>query len=322
METRDFLSRLSPAHREMSSRRWGVAFTNPAAMAGLLLHPRAALRIFRRATESGAAQLTRLLVEHGGHGVPRMPALEPEARRLRDWFPFEETEDGWAMPFDLATAMARSLERERFFAATLVARVNEEQIRAAIEELGVGAIGSPVRQRRELVRALLLREVSGTPELEEAATNVEELQAIRRTDIESVHYVRGSEGLRYEIVLTDGEVVEIVPREIAEMLGRRFDPVVVQEPVAGTRERRAATVRMPDVHPIGALLTFATARAAEEALRCPEFRTLVTRRLDERRVATRAGRLSSEAIDVLDALGFNVSDVAVLELVGGEDEAH
>ena len=64
------------------------------------------------------------------------------------------------------------------------------------------------------------------------------------------------------------------------------------------------------------------ASAVEEALRCPEFRTLVTRRLDERRVATRAGRLSSEAIDVLDALGFNVSDVAVLELVGGEDEAH
>ena len=90
------------------------------------------------------------------------------------------------------------------------------------------------------MRALLLREVSGTPELEEAATNVEELQAIRRTDIESVHYIRGSEALRYEIVLTDGEVVEIVPREIAEMLGRRFDPVVVQEPVAGTRERRAA----------------------------------------------------------------------------------
>lgn len=286
-----------------------------------MLRPRSAQRIYRRAMESGATQLTRLLVEHGGHGVPRLPALESEARRLRDWFPVDESAEAWSIPFDLATAMARSMERERFFVATLVARVSDEGVRAALDELAIATLGSAVRQRRALVRAVDGAEVAPSDELNEAATNVEELQAIRRTDIESVHYVRGSLGLRYEVVLSDGEVVEIVPREIAERLGRQFDEVVVQASAAPAQERRAATVRLPDIHPIGALLTFGTARAAEEALRCPEFRAVVTRRLDERRVATRAGRAAAEAIEVLDALGFDVSDVAVLEVVGGDDAA-
>ena len=298
---------MTPAQLRVCALRWGIPRTTARVMAATLLQPRVAQRVFRRAVEANAGQLARLLVEFGGQPVPELPELEVEAERLRAWYPMQAVDGGWASPFDLAGVLWKQSERQRFFRAGLVARLGDGEVREALEDLGQRPLGSSGRQRVALVAAMAEREA---PVEDALLDEVEELQSLRSRDVSAVRYVPGCGGQRFELDLTDGERIAIVPRELAEARGRQFAPPQVVATRMPVVERRAPSVRLPEQFGIGSLVTFATARAAEEALRCPEFRTMVARRLDERRVATRAGHTAQSAIDVLDGLGFGIDEEA------------
>lgn len=310
METREFLATMTPSQLRVSALRWGIPRTTARVMAARLVRPRTAQRVYRRATEAGAGQLARLLVEYGGRTVPRLPELELEADRLRGWFPLVEDESGWRAPFDFAAALWKQSDRQRFFLASLVARLSDEDVRAVLADLDLAPIGSTLRQRREILTALA--DAKGDADaIADGADEVEELQSLRSRDVASVHYRAGTAGLGYRVVLVDGEEIDLVPREIAEAHGREFTPPQVEALATAAEERTAPSVRLPEQQPIGALITFATARAADEALRCAEFRQMVARRLDERRVATRPGHTAAAGVEVLDALGFGIDETAL-----------
>lgn len=310
METREFLATMTPSQLRVSALRWGIPRTTARVMAAHLVRPRAALRVYRRASEAGAGQLARLLVEFGGQPVPRVAELELEADRLLGWFPIVESENGWSVPSDFASALWKQSERQRFFASTLLARLPDEDVRDLLSELGGTPTGSTLRQRREILARLGNVHVDPAA-IADAADEVEELQSLRSRDVASVAYRQGTAGIGFRMVLADGEEIDIVSREVAEQVGREFSPPQVEALARPAEERTAPSVRLPDQQPIGALITFATARAAEEALRCAEFRQMVARRLDERRVATRPGHTAASAVDVLDALGFGIDETAL-----------
>ena len=298
---------MTPAQLRVCALRWGIARTTARVMAATLLQPRVAQRVFRRAVEANGGQLARLLVEYGGQPVPALDALAPEAERLRSWYPIQAVDGGWATPFDLASALWKQSDRQRFFRAGLVARLDDAEVREALVELGQRPLGSSARQRACLVAAMAEPPADADDAL---LDEVQELQSLRSRDVRAVRYLPKSGGQQFELELSDGERVRIVAREVAEQHGRSFAEPNVVATRAPTVERRAPSVRLPDQLPVGSLVTFATARAAEEALRCPEFRTMVARRLDERRVATRAGHSAQSAIEVLDGLGFGIDDEA------------
>jgi hypothetical protein len=297
--------------------RCGVERTTPAGMAMNLAKPRMGQRLIRRAAEAAGGQLARLLLEYGGRPVPKSETADAEAAQLEGWYPIYESDGGWAMPGDLSMALWKLADRQRFFLATLIARLSERDVQLMLHEQGRVLLGSHDRQRRVLLSALADTAIVDTPEAQTGATNVEELGAIRSRDVDEVRYVDGSGGMLFVVVLSDGEEVQIVPREVAEALGREFEPPQLANQAPERSAHQERSVRLPDHQAIGALITFATARAAEEALRKPDFRSMVARRLDERRVATRPGHSAASALDVLSELGFVVDPT-----MRGDDASH
>ncbi len=304
MQIIDVLTQMSRAMRDLGAMRWGVPSTTPRVMAELLRRERVANRLYRRACDAGAPQLIELLVEFGGRLLPRQGVLEVEAARLRGWFPWQETKAGWAIPADLAAAMASQVASERFFAVTLAARLDDDELLALSEELALPPLGSHSTRVGCAARAAVDAK-SDAPEVRAAADVIDDHQCVASEDIETVTYVRGSRGLLYGIEFVDGEVLEVCPREVAELLGISFDPVTVAAATPGPTLKESR-VRLPPFTVIGALISFATARAAEDALGEATFRAIAARRLDERRVATRARCSVEQTISVLESLGFRI----------------
>ena len=293
-----------PAEQALGAHRWGLPITTPRVLAGLLRNPKTAGRVCRRGADAGSPQLVRLLVEHGGNPVPRSSALEVEARRLRGWFPFHEGEDGWTVPIEFALAAFRFRERERFFIATLLPRLSRADTDELLTELNVSRLST--HSHRVFLAATTIAAADSLPEHADAVEAVEELQSIRSRDIASVSYVASSGGRLFEVKLSDGERIEITPREIAEKSGATFAPIRVDRPTELSMERTMPDVHVPPVHPIGAIVTFSTSRAADQAFGMAEFKAVAARRIDERRAVTRPSCGALAAHRLLQDLGFHV----------------
>lgn len=293
-----------PAEQALGAHRWGLPITTPRMLAGLLRNAKAAGRVCRRGADVGAPQLVRLLIEHGGTVVPRQSGLEVEATRLRGWFPMTETDAGWSVPMEFALAAFRIRERERFFVATLLPRLTRPDTDGLLTELEIPRLSTHAHRVRMAAERIAASEPNKGDK--SAVESVEELQSMRSRDITQVRYIEGSGGRLFNVEFTDGEVVEITPRELAEKAGATFTPVSVAGPTQLSMERTMPDVHVPTVQPVGAVVTFSTSRAADEAFGMPEFKEIVVRRLDDRRVATRPSCGALGARQLLQGLGFHV----------------
>lgn len=308
MQTYDLLTSMNGGLRELATQRWGLPATTPRILAAMLVRPRAALRLMRRGADAGAGQLTRLMVEYGGRPVPQHRVLEDEAARLRGWFPLIETADGWALPTDLAVSGFGTARVQRLFASTLVATLEGPALDALLAELDVPRFGSPVS--RAVRAAARIVEQGVDDDSAAAAQRTAELGAVDVERVASLAPVPGARGTRWRLETTDGDVIEIAPRELAAACDLGFAPPEVEAP-ADAPAVRAPRLRLPTHVPVGAIVTFSSARAADDALRLGDFRTVVLHRLDERRVATREDCDARSALLILARLGFAIDhDVA------------
>lgn len=305
MRTIDLIANMPRAERSLGAHRWGASPTTARALAARLLQPANALRMCRRGADAGSPQLVRLLVEHGGALVPRQAALEPEADRLRHWFPMLETDAGWSMPADLCVAAAGFRERERFFAATLVTLLDDDGFRALSAELGVTPAATSGQRRIALAAAIRAACASASPSREAVRSTVE-LQSVRRRDIEALIPEADGGGLRFSLRLADGDEAPVCPREAAERAGGAFAPVVVSAPTQIAVEVDLPEVRVPPHQAIGAVIVFASPRTAEEAQKLPAVRSILARRLDDRTIATRPTVDAATARELLRQLGFRL----------------
>ncbi|MFT6395986.1 MAG: hypothetical protein ACJAYU_000728 [Bradymonadia bacterium] len=205
---------------------------------------------------------------------------------------------------EFALAAFRARERERFFVATLLPRLTRSDTDVLLTELEIPRLSTHahrVRKAAERISASVLDKADRG-----AVESVEELQSIRSRDIAQVRYIEGSGGRLFNLELSDGEVVEIAPRELAEKAGATFTPVSISAPTQLSMERTLPEVHVPTVQPIGAVVTFSTPRAADEAFGMPEFKAVLVRRLDDRRAATRPSCGALAARQLLQDLGFHV----------------
>ncbi len=309
MLTYDLLASLPRAERGLGAHRWGMAPTTARVLAAMLLEPENAARVIRRGIDAGAPQLCRLLVEHGGAAVPRTDALAIEAGRLLGWFPLIEDAAGWCVPRDFAAAAAPCVDRERFFTATLIPRLETDDLVGLFDELGLATEGTHGYKLRAAVERVAT--AAKDPACSTAAANVRDLQSIRSSDIASVSSIPNTGGLQFRVVLADGEEVDICPREQAELHGQQFAEVRVEKVASVGIEREMPAVRVPAVQEIGALVTFATSRAADECAAHPDFRNLVARRIDDVTLATRSSCSAEHARTLLLGLGFHIDEVAL-----------
>ncbi len=308
MQTYDLLTSMNGGLRELATQRWGLPATTPRVLAAMIVRPRAALRLMRRGTDAGAGQLTRLMVEYGGRTVPRHRVLEDEAARLRGWFPLIESADGWSLPADLAMAGFGAARVQRLFASTLVATLDGPSLDALLSELGMPRFGSMASRASRASASIPGQAVDDQSVA--AAQQTAELGAIDIERIASLAPVPGSCGTRWRLETTDGDTFEVAPRELAAACDLAFAPPEVEEP-AEEPAVRAPRLRLPTFVPVGAIVTFSSARAADDALRLGDFRTVVLHRLDERRVATREDCDARSALLILARLGFAIDhDVA------------
>jgi hypothetical protein len=217
-----------------------------------------------------------------------------------------ETADGWKVPVEFALAAFRVRKRERFFIATLLPWLPRSDADLLVAELGVSKLST--HAHRLCTAAIAIAEAAASPEHAAAAEAVEELQSIRSRDIAAVTYVPGSAGFLFTIRLTDGELIEITPRELAEKAGATFTPVNVSSPTDLSMERMMPDVRIPPIQSIGAVVTFSTVRAADEAFAMSEFKSVVARRIDDRRAATRPSCGALAAHQLLQDLGFHIDE--------------
>lgn len=304
MQTFDLLASLPRAERGLGAHRWGMPPTTARVLAAMLLEPENAARVVRRGIDAGAPQLCRLLVEHGGSTVPYTDALALEYARLSGWFPVLASPEGWAVPRDFSAAAAASADQERFFTATLLSRVPAESLKSLYEELGLTAHGTQGYKFRTAVETVATAPKDAR--LAQHAQNVADLQAIRVRDIDSVDLIPGFGGLAVRFVLADGEEIEICPREQAELHGEEFAAVKITTVANVGSEHEMPAVRVPAVQEIGALITFATARAAEECAAHSEFRSVVARRVGDTTIATRPSCTAEQAHETLLRLGFHI----------------
>jgi hypothetical protein len=267
MQTAEFLAGQGLAVRELGTLRWGISLATPRVAAELLTQPRTASKIARRLVDEGAEPLLRALVEQAGGPVPRNLALLGQAQVIADRLLLIEAPSGWQIPSDLALAWLRLAERELLHLQTLLGRCEHAALRRLAAELSVDAR----RSRLELVA--------------------------------------GSAGCRFRVEAGD-EVWIVAPREIAIQLGARVAAPVVN--AATPSAPAAATPREPQLElpphaRVGALISFASPRAMDDAMRVAEFRNLVARRLDDRRVVTRPEVFADDVLAVLTAAGFGES---------------
>lgn len=296
------------AERSIGAHRWGLKPSTPRVLAARLVQPAVAQQVCRRGADAGAPQLVRLMVEHGGAPVPRTDALALEAERLRAWFPFQESPEGWSMPREVATAAAGFREYERFYTATLLTLVSDAD-RAELEA-EIALPPSPTRSSalRRLVEAIAA--LDPDPAIADVARATAALGALDLGEVLRVVPVAGTGGQRYTVDLKGSRVVEVCPRELAERLGVAFEPVLVHRVADVGPRHELPAVHVPPTQEIGAIVEFATPRAAEEAMRLMEFKSLVVRRLDDRRVATRPSCSAEDAGDLLAAHGFMIDTEA------------
>lgn len=306
MHTVDWILQADSATREMSAARWGLARMTPRVSAAMICQPRNAQRLVKRAGEAGAPQLVRLLIEHGGGPLPKHPALEPEAERLVGWFPLLEDEHSWSLPHDLAAAMIRSAEVERFYSVTLLARAPESELRALIDELGLPLAGSRTTVISRLADVIRSFGAAGVDPQSVTATGV--IQVVPSRDLTSVSIVAGSRGREFDIT-AGGNVYRVTTREVAESQGTSFAPLQIEETVR-PRSRRPLKVRIPSVTQATAYVVFMGARSVEDVLRHDAFRAMVAQRLDERRVALHAGADPGAAGELLENIGFTLVEAS------------
>jgi hypothetical protein len=306
MYTVDWILQADPATREMSFARWGLPRASPRVSAAMVCQPRYAQRLMKRTAEAGAPQLVRLLVEHGGGPLERFAALEPEAERLVGWFPLLGDEHFWWIPRDLAAAMIRSVEFERFYTTTLLARAPESELRALIVDLGIAAAGSRATLVDRATTAIVALPAGDVDRQASQATAV--IQMIQARDVSAVTIVPGSLGRLFDVTAS-GNTYRVATREVAVAHGHVFAPLQIEE-ATRPRSRRPLKVRVPSVTTATAYVVFMGARSVEDVLRHDAFRAMVAQRLDERRVALHAGADPEAAADLLENIGYTIIEAA------------
>ena len=266
--------------------------------------PETAERLLRRISKAGAPTLIRLLAEHGGAPVPRQDGLEAEAAVLRDWDVMLERPDSWQLPLDLAVGMVGAVRRERGFAATLIARLDDQALRGLTDELGVTVGGSRAYQ---VVRALWAMPAQGPTDdrARAAAARLAELCPLDVDRLGPVAVVPETAGSLWSLVY-EGAPHEVTHRELAEQLGHAF----IAEPVEGLRPGAVSLepVEVPEAELVSALLTFPSRRALDEALSVSWFASLTARRLGERRIAVLPGVDRVRLREALLRLGYEDVD--------------
>jgi hypothetical protein len=307
MHTHDLLSAMKPAALELSAARCGIPASTPLLVAELLRTPAHAVRACRRAADAGGGRLVRTLVEFGGTRLPWHDNLRVESRLVADWFPMQASADGWTLPVDLAAAAIEFAEHERLFAATLLARCPDAEIRRATVEAGMVVFGS----RAARIARLAVR-VGATPPpagIEDAIRATAGLPSIAVEDLTAVHAVAGSAGGVFEVTLKSGARLTVAAREWAIRAGHAFAPPAFGPTVIP--QRRLMKVRLPTWTPSPVLVTFSTLRATEDAVSIEDFRSIVHQRLDERRVILRPGIDVRTVQSLLSRLGFALADASL-----------
>jgi hypothetical protein len=308
MQTFDLLQGMEPALLELSASRWGVPASTPHLVAELLRTPAHAVRTCRRGADAGAGRLVRTMVEFGGHAVPLHENLRTEARLLEGWFPFTASDLGWRVPFDFAAAAIEAAESERFFAATLLGRCTDAQIRAVTVELGLPTSGSRNARAGRAAALIAKRALSADNRSAwaDAIRVTAGLPALAADQILAVQPVAGAMGAVFEVSTRDGRKVIYAVREYAIAAGYAL-PALHFGPTP-LPQRRMLKVRIPNMLPTGVLVTFSTLRATEEAVGIDEFRDMVAQRLDERRLVLQPGIEVRTVQALLSRVGFALSD--------------
>jgi hypothetical protein len=313
MQTFDLVQGMEPAALELSAARCGVPASTPHLIAELLRTPAQAVRTCRRGGDAGAGRLVRTMVEFGGHAVPLHDNLRTEARLLEGWFPFAATDLGWRVPFDFAVAATEAIETERFFAATLLGRCTDTQVRDLTLELGLPTSGSRNARAGRAVALIAQRALSADHRSAhaDAIRLTAGLPALAAEQVVGVQPVPGTAGAVFEVTTRDGRRQAYAVREYAIAAGYAM-PALHFGPTP-LPQRRILKVRIPNMMPTGVLVTFSTLRATEEAVGIEEFRDMVAQRLDERRLVLQPGIEVRTAQALLSRVGFALTDSSFMQ---------
>lgn len=300
----DHLASMDAATLACGAHRTGVPSARPRIVAAAWTQPSGARRLLRRADEAGGGALLRLLVEHAGAPVQLTDAMRAESRRLCGWSPVACTETTATLPLEIGIALSGNARVERGFVATLVGRTAVTDLVALADELGVATRGTEPTLRRRVARAILAAPDDAIDA--DAAAELARIGHLRNAEVDGVRPVAGQAGRAFDVE-TAGGTFRIAPREHADRLGLHFEAPEFEARSGATSTARR---RLPTVLPVGALVTFSTTRATDDALKEPAFRDLILHRIDERRVVTRASVSAAEARACLTRLGFDLSTLA------------
>lgn len=300
MNTHEVIAAMTRAQRALCAHRWGIRHSGPRVMAELLLDETTAERLLRRIEKAGAGELIRLLAEHPGRGIPVQEELEAEAAIVADWGVLLAGDGRWLLPFDLAVAMAGELRCERFFAAGLIRRLSEGELRTMANALNVTAGGSRVSQIARIARAALEAPVDAS--LKDAAEACAKLSPLAAAEIDRVEWLEEPPFGRFRVCLRDGREELVCPREYAVALGVSFREARARGFRPQTMELEPIDV--PEARLISAVVRFPSRRALDDALQTPRFAELVAERLGDTRAAIASGVEREKLRQVLLHIGF------------------
>lgn len=297
-----FASR-SLAVRNLTVRRIGLPSVSPPVVAARMRTPVHAATVLRRLEDHGSGRLLRLLVELGGGALARRDELELDASRLRGWFPWEETETTWTIGADVAAAMAPGAVWERFSVITLLARMDDPTLFSWARRMGVATSWARGAVVRDLARLLVASDAPLTDEVRAGAERAITERRVRADLIEQIAPIEGTGGRVFSLVVKGLGELRVTPREIAAGLGLPVAEVELER-VKPTTAVAPAPIRLPSWARVGGLLTFSTARIADDAMRVDDFREVVLYRLDERRIVTRDDCEPRRALQILAQHGI------------------
>lgn len=304
MQTREFLAELDGVQRAVSLYRLGVVAGGVEFAATRLTQPEGARRAYLRGVDAGAGELLQRLVERGGEPLARDERFEDDAARLRGWFPLMRDRETWSLPRDFALALLPVAEHEAFFATSLVARLRSAGHGALASSLGLPTNLS-ASGISKLATALVARRAG--PSLQAAAAETARLVRLRASEIVDVTIDPATAA--FTLRLRDDRTLVVACREHAMQLGLTFEDE--SQPKRRRVSGAARAVRTPVSVRAGALVTFSTVRAADDALREPDFRAIVLHRLDERNVIIRPDAAAEPAARMLQRMGFALTELAV-----------
>jgi hypothetical protein len=305
----EVLRPLDAAALELRALRCGVAASTPHRMTQLLQQPDQALRTLRRAQEVGAGRMARLLVELAGIPLAHSPGLDLEVRLLHPFFPMVQLPDqAWVLPAEFAAAALQAAESERFSLTTLLARCADQELRPLAKVLDTPSIGArAARIARMAAQIEALMDETPPPD-GDAADFVRSRPHLPVSAIAEVHLDMDRPGDQFWITLRDGTRHRTASRQWALRQPGQSLPLPALPPIQlPTRPRR--TIRLPQMMAAPVLVTFATLRAAEEAVALPAFLERIAQRLDDRRFALRPGQEVREVQAFLHQAGFALSDI-------------